>query len=255
MASKTSKPDGASTPNELNAGDLVVIDLVNGQTDTVRVWDVTENFGRVVYSLEDKDGEAMFKNLIREDGEWHYSFSADVESVQITPDDADDDRDAENIWVAADDAGILMTDGGRDVGYDEETAEKLKEDGFMTALERSRVFREPPHGYGVPRSIWMQGERTNYLDETGESPNVIDPRPVALGDLLRPHEVATCEGCECECYNWEMVGDLCRLCERDRTGERPDISKPDEVGQYDAEAHARVVQMKRENEEVSSGEF
>jgi uncharacterized protein YpmB len=108
------KPVANAVESTLNAGDLVDIHLVNGQTDTVRVWDVAENIGRVVFSLEDEDGEAMFKNLIREDGEWHYGFSDDVESLEVvTPDD--DDTDADNIWVAADDAGILMTDGGRDV--------------------------------------------------------------------------------------------------------------------------------------------
>lgn len=88
------------------------------------------------------------------------------------PDDAstenDNQSDADNIWIAADDAGILIADGGVDVGYDASTTTALKEDFWMTGSELAQIEQPSPSGYNVPMDVWYEGEKTSYEDLTGE---------------------------------------------------------------------------------------
>jgi len=53
------------------------------------------------------------------------SMTANTES-QVEP--SENNTDAENIWVAADDHGIIMTDGGRDLDNIEEVAREAADD-------------------------------------------------------------------------------------------------------------------------------
>jgi hypothetical protein len=53
------------------------------------------------------------------------------------------------------------------VDYDQETAHKLKEDAFLTAAQLQVIHS--PDGYNVPRSRWVEGERSAYENLTGES--------------------------------------------------------------------------------------